>query len=250
MANMSEIWLFFAAGLIGGAVNAAAGGAKLFVFPMLLGAGLSPLSANVTGTIALWPAQSTAAWVYRGELAVEGRRIWRRAWPVLAGALTGAVTLIASTEAAFVAVVPFCLAIAVGAIVAGDKLPAFVARYVPGGAGRWLTGGLLFLCGFYGGYFGAGLGFMLLAVLTLAGAANLQTANAQKNLLAFAINSTAVVPLALSGLVDWVAAGVVLAGGLLGGYVGARLTRLVPPRPLRWAVGLVGVALTLSFLAR
>ncbi len=180
----------------------------------------------------------------------RGGGFWRRAWPVLAGALSGAVALILSSEAAFVTIVPFCLALAVGAIIAGDRLPTFVARHVPGGAGRWLTGSLLFLCGVYGGYFGAGLGFMLLAVLTLAGAADLHLANAQKNLLAFAINTTAVIPLSLSGLVDWVAAGVVLAGGLLGGYVGASLTRLVPVRPLRWAIGLVGVALTVSFLAR
>ena len=247
---MSELVLFLADGLFGGAVNAAAGGAKLFVFPMLLGAGLPPLMANATGTIALWPAHLPAVWVYRRELATEGRRIWRRAWPVLVGALTGAFALIASTEAAFVSIVPLCLALAVGAILAGNRLPALVRRWAPGGAGVLLSGVLLYLCGVYGGYFGAGLGFMLLAVLSLAGNVDMQTANAQKNLLAFSINTTAVVPLALSGLVDWLAAVGVLAGGLVGGYFGASLTRLVPPRALRWGVGLLGVALTLSFLLR
>ena len=169
---------------------------------------------------------------------------------MLVGALTGALALIASTHAAFVSVVPFCLALAVAAILLGNRLPALVARWIPGGASGVLTGTLLFLCGVYGGYFGAGLGFMLLAVLTLAGVPDMQEANAQKNLLAFFINSTAVVPLALSGLVDWLAAAGVLAGGLVGGYFGASLTRLVPARPFRWAVGLVGVALTVSFLAR
>ena len=247
---MMELLLFFAAGLIGGAVNAAAGGAKLFVFPMLLGAGLPPLMANATGTVALWPAHLPAVWVYRRELAVEGVRFWRRAWPVLLGALSGALALIVSTEAAFVAIVPFCLALAVGAILAGNRLPALVERWAPGGAGAVLTAVLLYLCGVYGGYFGAGLGFMLLAVLTLAGSADMQTANAQKNLLSFAINTTAVVPLALSGLVVWPAALGVLVGGLVGGYFGASLTRLVPPRALRWGVGILGVLLTLSFLLR
>lgn len=245
---MTDLWLFVLAGLIGGAVNAAAGGAKLFVFPLLLGAGLPPLMANATGTVALWPAHLPAAWVYRRELAVEGGRVFLRGWPVLVGALAGAFALIASTEAAFVAIVPFCLALAVGAILAGNRLPALVARWLPGGASAALTGALLFLCGVYGGYFGAGLGFMLLAVLTLAGVADMQKANAQKNLFAFAINTTAVVPLALSGLVDWVAAAGVLAGGLVGGYFGAYLVRLVPVRPFRWGVGLAGVALTVSFL--
>ena len=247
---MSDLWLFLLAGLVGGAVNAAAGGAKLFVFPLLLGAGLPPLMANATGTVALWPAHLPAAWVYRRELAVEGVRLLRRGWPVLVGALTGALALIVSTETAFVRIVPFCLALAVAAILAGNRLPALVADWIPGGAGGALTGTLLFLCGVYGGYFGAGLGFMLLAVLTLAGVSDMQKANAQKNLFAFFINSTAVVPLALSGLVDWLAAVGVLAGGLAGGYFGASLTRLVPARPFRWAVGLVGVVLTVSFLVR
>ena len=247
---MSEFLLFLAAGLVGGAVNAAAGGAKLFVFPMLLASGLPPLTANATGTVALWPAQLPAAWVYRRELAAEGKALGRRAWPVLLGAVAGALALINSSEAAFVAIVPFCLALAVGAIAIGDRLPRLVARVAPGGAGALLTGGLLFLCGVYGGYFGAGMGFMLLAVLTLSGVSDMQHANAQKNLLAFAINSAAVVPLALSGLADWLAAAGVLAGGLAGGYVGAHLTRLVPPRPLRYAVAALGVTLTISFLLR
>ena len=245
---MGELLLFVFAGFIGGAVNAAAGGAKLFVFPMLLASGLPPLMANATGTVALWPAHLPAVWVYRRELAVEGRRLARRAWPVLLGALGGALALIASPEAAFVAIVPFCLALAVAAIVLGDRLPRMVARWMPGGAGGALVGTLLFLCGVYGGYFGAGMGFMLLAVLTLAGSADLQHANAQKNLLAVAINTTAVLPLSLSGLVDWVAAAGVLAGGLAGGYVGADLTRRIPVRPFRIGVATLGVILTLSFL--
>lgn len=247
---MTELLLFIAAGIVGGAVNAAAGGAKLFVFPMLLAAGVPPLSANATGTVALWPAQLPAAWVYRRELAVEGRAIWRRAWPVLAGALVGAFALILSSETAFVAIVPFCLALAVAAIIAGKRLPALVNRLMPGGAGRALTGFLLFLCGIYGGYFGAGLGFMLIAVLSLAGSTDLHTTNAQKNLLAVGINTTAVVPLSLSGLVHWPAALAVLAGGLLGGYLSGLLLRLVPPDALRWGVGIIGVVLTLSFLLR
>jgi uncharacterized membrane protein YfcA len=247
---MNELLLFLAAGVVGGAVNAAAGGAKLFVFPLLLGAGLPPLMANATGTVALWPAHLPAVWVYRRELAVEGARFWRRAWPVLIGALTGAFALIASSEAAFVAIVPFCLALAVGAILAGNRLPLLVRRWAPGGVGVVLTAVLLFLCGVYGGYFGAGMGFMLLAVLTLAGSVDMQTANAQKNLLSFSINTTAVVPLSLSGLVDWRAAVAVLVGGLIGGYFGATLTRLIPQNVLRWGVGILGVVLTLSFLLR
>jgi uncharacterized membrane protein YfcA len=94
------------------------------------------------------------------------------------------------------------------------------------------------------------MGFMLLATLTLAGHADAHDANARKNLYAVAINTTAVVPLALSGLVDWPAAASVALGGLGGGYLGARMVRMVPARALRWAVAAGGAALTVSFLLR
>ena len=210
--------MFLAAGFVGGAVNAAAGGAKLFVFPMLLASGLSPLMANATSTVALWPAQITATWVYRRELAAEGRRAVRRAVSVLLGALAGALALITSSEAAFMAIVPLCLGLAVAAIALGDQLSRLAARQAPSRVGGALVGALLFSCGVYGGYFGAGLGFMLLAVLSLSGLGDLQRANAQKNLLALTINTTAVPPLLASGLVDGVAAVGVLTGGLVGAW--------------------------------
>ena len=245
---MTDFALFLAAGLVGGAVNAAAGGAKLFVFPMLLASGLPPLAANATGTVALWPAQIPAAWAYRRELRAEGWSLARRALPVLAGALLGALALIVSSEGAFVAVVPLCLALAVAAIAMGDRLTTVAARVSP--AGTALGAALLFLCGVYGGYFGAGLGFMLLAVLSLSGVADIQRANGQKNLLALVINTTAVPPLLASGLVDGMAALGVLLGGLAGGWLGAFLVRRLPARPLRYGVAGLGLVLTASFLLR
>jgi len=248
---MPEIpWLFLVAGLIGGAVNAAAGGAKLFVFPLLIASGLPPLVANATGTVAVWPAQLPAAWVYRRELGSGRRRLLLLLLPALAGAFVGALALINSTEDAFVAVVPALLLLAVGSILLGPRAVTFARRILPGGRQGLLSALLLFGCGLYGGYFGAGLGFMLLAALSLAEDAGLQRANAGKNLFAFLMNTTAVVPLALSGLVDWLAAGSVLVGGVAGGYFGARVIRGLPERPLRIAIGVLGVVLTLSFLFR
>lgn len=245
---MEQALLFLAAGFAGGVVNAAAGGAKLFVFPLLLATGLPPLMANATGTVAVWPAQLPAAWVYRHELAADGWRVLRRMLPALLGGLLGALALIVSTERAFLTVIPALLVLAVAAILLGRRLAELMRRAFPGGRLAAATGVLLFLCGLYGGYFGAGLGFMLLAVLVAAGGAGLQTANAEKNLMAFSLNTVAVVPLALSGLVDWPAAGLVLAGGLLGGYVGARISRRLPEAPLRLSVAGLGLVLTLSFL--
>lgn len=244
-------WLIFLmAGVAGGVVNASAGGAKLFVFPLLLASGLSPVAANVTAAVALWPAQLPAVWVWRKTLLADSRRLARQAIPAIAGGLTGALLLIGFPDETFVAAIPFLLAIAVGAIVLGPRLAVLLQRALPPRQLAAMTGGLLFLTGVYAGYFGAGMGFMLIAVLTAASGLGIRNANAAKNLMSVAISTTAVVPLALSGLVDWPAALLVLAGGLAGGYAGGHLVRRIPERPMRIGVAAIGVALTASFLLR
>lgn len=245
-----EILVFLAAGLVGGAVNAAAGGAKLFVFPMLLATGLPPIAANVTQGVALWPAQLPAVWVYRRELLGDARRLMRQMIPALVGALLGAVVMVNSTDSAFVRVVPVLLAIAVVAIVMGPRTTDLMRRAFPGERLETATGVLLALIGFYGGFFGAGMGFMLLAVLSASAGTGLGQVNGAKNLFAAAIQSVAVVPMMLSGLVDWVAALCVLAGGIVGGYAGARAVRRLPEKLVRIGVATLGVVLTMSFLLR
>lgn len=248
--NSAEIALYLLAGLAGGAVNALAGGAKLFVFPLLLASGLPPVMANATATVALWPAQLPAAWVYRRHLRAGRRGMALRLAPAVAGALAGAGALTLSSDRGFLAVVPVFLTLAVIAIALGERLPRLVARTVPGHRHGALAAVLMAAVGFYGGYFGAGMGFMLVAVLTLAGAGGIHAANAEKNLAAFCINTTAVVPLLASGLVSVPAAAVVAAGGLAGGWAGAHLARRVPARPMRLGVAAMGLALTVSFLLR
>ena len=247
---IDQVVLFIAAGVVGGAVNAAAGGAKLFVFPLLLAAGLSPLAANATGTVALWPAILPAVWVFRADLMAKWRDLFIAMIPSLVGALFGALALIWSSESAFLAAIPVLLLIAVAAIILGNRAVDVMARLFPGNRLKAATGVLLFGVGFYGGYFGAGLGFMLIAVLSVGGGVGMRQANASKVLFAFFINLTAVIPLSFSGLVDWVAALAVLAGGIVGGYLGARLTQRVSERVLRVSVASLGLVLTLSCLLR
>ena len=263
---MLEILVFLAAGLVGGAVNAAAGGAKLFVFPMLLATGLPPIAANVTQGVALWPAQLPAVWVYRRELIADAKALAWQMLPALIGALAGALIMVNSSNEVFVKVVPVLLAVSVVAIVLGPRTTDFMRWAFPGERLKAATGVLLAAIGFYGGFFGAGMGFMLLAVLSASagaeigrvnGAKNLFAAEAAriegdkdwaKNLFAASIQSVAVVPMMLSGLVDWVAAICVLIGGLLGGYLGASVTRRLPDRLVRTGVAVLGVVLTMSFL--
>lgn len=246
---MSELLLFLGVGLVGGVVNAIAGGAKLFVFPLLLASGLPPLVANATGTAGVWPAQLSAALVYRKELLADAKAILRRMIPALLGSLVGAFALIRSSEAAFLTLIPALLAISVVAIVFGPRLTRMMQGWLPGRRLHAATALLLFACGVYGGYFGAGLGFMLIAVLSLSGSAY-RMANAQKNMFAFTMNSVAILPLTLSGLVDWWAAAGIIVGGLIGGAVGGSLTKVLPETPTRIAVAILGILLTASFLLR
>ncbi len=244
----AQILLFLAAGFLGGAVNGAAGGAKLFVFPLLLASGLPPVAANVTQSVALWPAQLAAAWVYRRGLLADIGRLARQMIPALGGSLAGALIMVNSSDEAFVAVIPILLALAVVAIVAGSRTADLMRWAFPGTRLRAATAFLLAGIGFYGGYFGAGMGFMLLAVLSAADNVGIRDANGAKNVFAFAIQSVAVMPMLLSGLVDWLAALCVLAGGLFGGYFGAKLIRGLPDTVVRIAVAVLGVVLTASFL--
>ncbi|WP_240611114.1 sulfite exporter TauE/SafE family protein [Oceaniglobus ichthyenteri] len=247
---MSEYLVFFVSGILGGAVNAAAGGAKLFVFPMLVATGLPPLAANATAAVGLWPAQLSAVWANRQGLFANPRALFLQMLPAMLGALAGAFALIFSTESAFLAVIPALLFVAVAAILMGRRLSAVLQRLFPGGALQKVTHVLMFAVGFYGGYFGAGLGFMLIAVLTAAGGLAIQKANTLKNLTAFSIYSVAVIPLSFSGLVVWDAAMAVLVGGLIGGYVGARVVKHLPDTPMRVAVAGLGCVLVGAYLFR
>jgi len=244
----AELLIFLAAGVLGGAVNAAAGGAKLFVFPLLLATGLPPVAANVTQGIALWPAQLPAAWVYRRELAKDARALGRQMIPALVGALVGALVMVNASDEAFIAVVPLLLAIAVVAIVLGPRTTDLMRWAFPGKRLGTATAVLLGAIGFYGGFFGAGMGFMLLAVLSAAAGSSIAHVNGAKNLMAFSIQSVAVVPMMLSGLADWVAVAFVLTGGIVGGWVGATLVRKLPEKVVRYGVAALGVGLTASFL--
>jgi len=245
---IAELLLFLAAGVLGGAVNVAAGGAKLFVFPILLSAGLPPVAANATGTVALWPAQVPGVLVFRRSLSEEPAGLWLDSVIAMIGGGLGAFALLGFGEGVFVRLVPLFLGVAVTAILFGDRLARLAARWRDTAGGPWLARGLVLLCGVYAGYFGAGLGFMLLAAIMLAGGGAIHTVNARKNLLAVCANTAAVVPLALSGLVAWTAAAAVVIGGLAGGYAGARIIKRLPERPLKWAIAILGTGLTLHHL--
>lgn len=234
--------------MAGGIVNSLAGGAKLFVFPMLLASGLPPIVANATGTVALWPAQLPSVWLHRKKIVFKSMGFLFRMLPALAGAFTGAMLLILSNEQTFLLIIPFVLVLAVTVIALGDRTALILTQVLAPTNRSRVSSVLMFVTGVYGGFFGAGLGFLIIAVLTLAGIGSIKDANNEKNVLSTVINTTAVMPLLISGLVHLPAALVVLVGGLVGGYLGGRLSGVLPEAPMRLGIALMGLILTLSFL--
>jgi uncharacterized membrane protein YfcA len=240
--------LVFLAAAIGGAINSIAGGGTLITFPAIVWLGVPPLSANATSTVALWPGSFGSMWAYRGEL--RGARTWLT-WftvPSLAGGIAGAILLLHTSEGRFDHIVPFLV---LGATVLFLLQGPISRRLSKNLADEGETGEALpkpsgwFLLGqfgvaVYGGYFGAGIGILMLAALGAMGLKNIHRMNGLKNWGAMCINAVAALTFVASGIVTWPVAIAMAAGGLTGGYGGARLALRVGQRWVRRAVVAIG----------
>lgn len=236
------LFLLVAAGILGGGVNAVAGGGTFFTFPALIAAGLDPLTANASNAVAIYPGHAAAVPAYRDELRAAGRPLLPRTLVVALGGLVGALLLLQTGAVAFGVLVPWLLLAATLLFAAGPKLAALSRRLRA--RSPLVTGSVEFAFAVYGGYFGAGLGVLLMAALTIVGVSDVQMANAQKNWLATVITTISVAVFALGGVVAWPQTFAVLVGALIGGYGGARLARRVPAGALRIAVIAVGLGLS------
>jgi hypothetical protein len=235
-----------AAGFGAGTINTVVGSGTLLTFPVLLAFGYAPVTANVSNTVGLVAGGLTGTHGYRAELAGQKRRASRLAAFSVAGAVTGAILLLALPSAAFKAIVPAFIGIALLLVVAqpllGARLEARRARGLRGG--RWLPAAL-FAVGVYGGYFGAAQGILLLSVLGLAITESMQRVNGLKNLLATATNLVAALVFIVATHIDWGVAALLAIGSTLGGLLGARVGRRLPPAALRGlivAIGLIAIA--------
>ena len=240
----------FLAGVLAGVCNAVAGGGTLFTFPAFVAAGVPPVVANASNAVAVWPGHALAVVAYRRELAELIAGIRGTLIVTVCGGLVGALLLTIIDNAAFSRLVPFLILLATALFAFGGPINRWLHRraWSPTN-GRPGLPIRLFEClaGIYGGFFGAGLGVMVMAGLQILGVSDLQTNNALKNLIATAVTSVAVLVLVVSGLVSWPHTLVAVAGALLGGYGGARVARVVPAGYLRVAVITVGLGLTLYY---
>jgi uncharacterized protein len=276
-----EVWqiaVIFIIAYLAGVMNALAGGGTILTFPALIWIGLDPVVANITSTVALLPGALSSFFGYRKE--VSGSRAWIKLFllPSFLGGLLGALLLLLTPAVFFAATVPFLILFATllfalqepitrrlrqssGAAkslavtaAAGEALEAVPATPTAGASQlygvsqRWLVGAVLmqFLVAIYGGYFGAGVGILMLATLGLLGLTDIHQMNGLKNLLGFSINLIAAASFVVSGKVEWPAATVMAIAAILGGYSGASLARRFGRTFARRAVIVIGIIMTIS----
>lgn len=249
--------LFVALAAVGaGMVNALAGGGTLITFPALLAVGVPAVAANVTNTVALTPGYLGATFAQARDLAGQSRRLWVLVPGAVAGGLAGGLLLLQTSERTFRGLVPWLILLASGLLAAQKPVKAWVQRRLAAsgaGAHRHHEAAALLpiaLAAVYGGYFGAGLSVIILAVLALALDDDLTRLNGLKQALAFATNTAAAVLFVFSGKTVWTVAGVMAVGAVAGGVLGGRLASRVDPETLRFAVVAVGTVVGIVYLVR
>ena len=241
------------AALVGGAMNSIAGGGTLLTFPALVALGIPPINANATSTVALWPGALGSMWGYRRELS--GARPWAIgfALPSLLGGLTGAWLLLETPPDRFSALVPWLVLGATFLFMAQRPFMRWLtARRNTGPVAvndaqltsAWPPTSILlyqFLVAIYGGYFGAGVGILMLAALGFMGLGNIHRMNGLKNWGGLCMNAVAAGMFAFSSLVNWPVALAMAAGALAGGYLGSRTAQRVSQAAVRAAVVAIGL---------
>ncbi|MEM9348696.1 MAG: sulfite exporter TauE/SafE family protein [Pseudomonadota bacterium] len=248
--DLTQALILVAIGLVGGIWNAIAGGATLFTFPALMAAGLPPVVANATNYLALLPSNAAALPAYREELRGLGKQLFPLLLVSGLGAITGSILLLVSDPALFVVLIPFLILFATGLFAFGDAARSRLLNLAGKNGGKLAIYAALFVSSIYGGYFGAGLGIILLAIAQLMGFADFHIANSIKNLLATSFTILSIIVFGIGGLIAWPQAIAMMAGSTIGGYAGGRLAKRINTRYLRGAVILFGLVLSLVYFLR
>jgi uncharacterized membrane protein YfcA len=252
---MMRLALLCFAALVGGALNAMAGGGSFISFPSLLGAGVPPIEANATNTVALWPGQFTSIFGYWKDLRRHFHLLWTVVPSSLIGGVAGAFVLLATKQMTFYRMVPYLLLLAAILFWLSEPISKRLLRNRPGGAdatdeqkiARLPVFILLVIVCFYIGYFGAGSGFLIMAALAIFGIRDLNEINALKVVSTTIANGSAVIIFIARGRVLWHYGLPMIFFAALGGYVGARLSRRLNRNVMRWFVIVLGFALAAYF---
>ncbi|MEP7347705.1 MAG: sulfite exporter TauE/SafE family protein [Gemmatimonadaceae bacterium] len=256
--NLARLPFVVLAAAVGGAINSIAGGGTLLTFPALIALGIPALVANATSTVALWPGALGSIWGYRGELS--GVRRWAFAWavPSLLGGFVGAWLLLRTSASLFEGLVPWLVLGATTLFIVQrpvmERLRARMATqpepHDPSAIMPTRTVLLYqFGVGVYGGYFGAGIGILMLAALGFLGFTNIHRMNGLKNFGALCVNAVAAITFAMSSLVNWPVALAMAVGAVIGGYAGSRMAQRVSQLRVRQAIIVIGLASGVWLLA-
>ncbi|HXU37844.1 MAG TPA: sulfite exporter TauE/SafE family protein [Blastocatellia bacterium] len=258
-----QIPLVFLAAFAAGMMNSVAGGGTLVTFPTLVWLGIDPIQANVTSTVALWPGSLGAMVGFRRELGDSRRWMLLLGAPSVVGGLIGARLLLLTPSPVFASIVPYLILFATILFAAGEPLMRRLRANNPRrdseqgstiqARGRaWWAGAIAFqfFVAIYGGYFGAGIGILMLAALGMLGLTDIHQMNGLKNFFAVCINIVAAAYFIASGRVEWSYALVMAVGAIAGGYGGAGLARRLGRQFVRRAVIVIGLAMAVSLLFR
>jgi len=251
-----QAFILFIAAILGGTLNSVAGGGSFIAFPALIFTGVPPIEANATNTVALWPGSVASVSAYRKELAAQNRTLlFVLSSTSLVGGVLGAILLLRTPQTTFVHLIPYLLLLATLLFTFSGSITAWLRRNtVPKDKLSWLAlSGIALLqliIAVYGGYFGGGIGILMLATLGLMGMENIHEMNAMKTLLQSCINGVAVITFIIAGAVVWPQAILMVVGAIVGGFGGAYYARRIEQRWVRIFVICVGVGMTIYFFLR
>jgi uncharacterized protein len=246
---------FLAVGLAAaaaGVVNALAGGGTLITFPMLTAVGIPPVEANITNTVALCPGYLGATFAQSQDMRGRKKRLWTLLPAAVGGGILGGILLLHTGERTFRMLIPFLILLASALLAVQDPVRAWLNRRTCHRAGRSDLWAVIpvGLAAVYGGYFGAGLSVIVLAILGVTIEDSLTRLNALKQAIAFSVNSAAAIFFVFSGRVQWPVAIVMALGSLAGGVLGGKLAGHIKPATLRWTVVSVGLAVSIIYFIR
>ena len=240
--------------LLAGTINALAGGGTLLTFPVLLAVGVPAVAANITNTLALLPGQVGGTLAQWEDMKTQAHRLLLFLPFTILGGMLGGILLLNTREAVFRQIVPYLILLASLLLALQDRLRTFLIRrsehHSSGKVSMFWSSIPIGLIAVYGGYFGAGIGVMILAALGLTIDESLTKLNALKQSLAFSINGTATLLFLFSGQIVWPAVLVMAVCALIGGWMGGKLAGWVKPASLRWIVVTIGVVVAIIYFIR
>ena len=246
--------MILSAAFVAGAINSVAGGGTLLSFPALVWVGLPSTIANATSATAIWPGSLGALWGYRHDLEGIRPRTYLLTAPSVIGSVIGAVLLAMTPTSVFDRIIPLLIFFATLLFMLQEPVQRLVKSTgrAHEASAKWLMGALVFqlLVAIYGGYFGAGMGILMLAAFGIMGFTDIHQMNGLKNFLSLCINGIASIYFIWQGMVSWPYAVVMAAGAVGGGIWGAALARRVGPRAVRRIVVVVGFSMAISLLLR